>query len=84
MDLDVLYEIDVPQPSPGSPPHGRRGAEQRAYREAAEQIGDPRPLTDVTTDRVSAYTLVHATAPSTGSGRRPEPPGPGLSPTAAT
>lgn len=37
-----------------------------AYRAAAR---DPRPLTDVTTDRVSAYTLVHATAP----GARPGP-----------
>ncbi|MGW3327131.1 LLM class flavin-dependent oxidoreductase [Streptomyces virginiae] len=34
MDLDVLYEIDVPRPWPGPHPHGRRGAEQRAYREA--------------------------------------------------
>ncbi|GGZ21922.1 hypothetical protein GCM10010343_56520 [Streptomyces avidinii] len=34
MDLDVLYEIDVPRPGPGTHPHGRRTAEQRAYREA--------------------------------------------------
>ncbi|MFD8632908.1 LLM class flavin-dependent oxidoreductase [Streptomyces sp. NPDC059533] len=38
MDLDVLYEIDVPKPWPGTHPHGRRAAEQRAYREAVEQI----------------------------------------------
>ncbi|MFF4010261.1 hypothetical protein [Streptomyces sp. NPDC001717] len=38
MDLDVLYEIDVPKPWSGTHPHGRRAAEQRAYREAAEQI----------------------------------------------
>ncbi|AWZ07603.1 MULTISPECIES: LLM class flavin-dependent oxidoreductase [unclassified Streptomyces] len=38
MDLDVLYEIDVPRPWPGAHPHGQRAAEQRAYREAVEQI----------------------------------------------
>ncbi|MFJ8012402.1 LLM class flavin-dependent oxidoreductase [Streptomyces sp. NPDC096339] len=38
MDLDVLYEIDVPKPWTGSHPHGQRAAEQRAYREAVEQI----------------------------------------------
>ncbi|MFD9307406.1 LLM class flavin-dependent oxidoreductase [Streptomyces sp. NPDC060048] len=38
MDLDVLYEIDVPRPWPGAHPHGQRTAEQRAYREAVEQI----------------------------------------------
>ncbi|MFD7261554.1 LLM class flavin-dependent oxidoreductase [Streptomyces sp. NPDC059874] len=38
MDLDVLYEIDVPKPWHGSHPHGQRAAEQRAYREAVEQI----------------------------------------------
>ncbi|MCY0936481.1 LLM class flavin-dependent oxidoreductase [Streptomyces sp. H34-S4] len=38
MDLDVLYEIDVPRPWRGAHPHGQRAAEQRAYREAVEQI----------------------------------------------
>lgn len=38
MDLDVLYEIDVPKPWQGAHPHGQRAAEQRAYREAVEQI----------------------------------------------
>ncbi|WP_330295343.1 LLM class flavin-dependent oxidoreductase [Streptomyces sp. NBC_00503] len=38
MDLDVLYEIDVPRPWQGAHPHGQRAAEQRAYREAVEQI----------------------------------------------
>ncbi|MEV7615926.1 LLM class flavin-dependent oxidoreductase [Streptomyces sp. NPDC089799] len=38
MDLDVLYEIDVPKPWHGAHPHGQRAAEQRAYREAVEQI----------------------------------------------
>ncbi|MFD9412345.1 LLM class flavin-dependent oxidoreductase [Streptomyces sp. NPDC059989] len=38
MDLDVLYEIDVPRPWHGAHPHGQRAAEQRAYREAVEQI----------------------------------------------
>lgn len=38
MDLDVLYEIDVPRPWRGTHPHGQRTAEQRAYREAVEQI----------------------------------------------
>ncbi|MFD9084105.1 LLM class flavin-dependent oxidoreductase [Streptomyces erythrochromogenes] len=38
MDLDVLYEIDVPRPWPGAHPHGQRTAEQRAYREAVDQI----------------------------------------------
>ncbi|WP_199829285.1 LLM class flavin-dependent oxidoreductase [Streptomyces sp. WM6368] len=38
MDLDVLYEIDVPRPWPWAHPHGQRSAEQRAYREAVEQI----------------------------------------------
>ncbi|MGW6689818.1 LLM class flavin-dependent oxidoreductase [Streptomyces sp. NPDC054961] len=38
MDLDVLYEIDVPRPWRGPHPHGQRAAEQRAYREAVEQI----------------------------------------------
>ncbi|MGY0490616.1 LLM class flavin-dependent oxidoreductase [Streptomyces sp. WG-D5] len=38
MDLDVLYEIDVPKPWRGAHPYGQRAAEQRAYREAVEQI----------------------------------------------
>ncbi|MFD9337486.1 LLM class flavin-dependent oxidoreductase [Streptomyces sp. NPDC060028] len=38
MDLDVLYEIDVPRPWHEPHPHGQRTAEQRAYREAVEQI----------------------------------------------
>jgi alkanesulfonate monooxygenase SsuD/methylene tetrahydromethanopterin reductase-like flavin-dependent oxidoreductase (luciferase family) len=36
--LDLLYEIDVPKPWPGPHPSGQREAEQRAYREAFEQI----------------------------------------------
>jgi len=35
--LDLLYEIDVPKPW-GPHPYGQRSAEQRAYREAIEQI----------------------------------------------
>jgi alkanesulfonate monooxygenase SsuD/methylene tetrahydromethanopterin reductase-like flavin-dependent oxidoreductase (luciferase family) len=35
--LDLLYEIDVPKPW-GPHPYGQRSAEQRAYREAMEQI----------------------------------------------
>ena len=38
MKLDLLYEIDVPQPWAGPHPAGQRAAEQRAYREAFEQI----------------------------------------------
>ena len=38
MDLDVLYEIDVPKPWDEPHPYGQRAAEQRAYREAMEQI----------------------------------------------
>jgi len=38
MKLDLLYEIDVPKPWPGGHPYGQRSAEQRAYREAIEQI----------------------------------------------
>lgn len=38
MKLDLLYEIDVPKPWPGSHPYGQRQAEQEAYREAFEQI----------------------------------------------
>ena len=38
MKLDLLYEIDVPKPWPGPHPYGQREAEQRAYREALEQI----------------------------------------------
>jgi alkanesulfonate monooxygenase SsuD/methylene tetrahydromethanopterin reductase-like flavin-dependent oxidoreductase (luciferase family) len=38
MKLDLLYEIDAPQPWPGAHPHGQRQIEQRAYREAVEQI----------------------------------------------
>ncbi len=38
MKLDLLYEIDVPKPWPGSHPWGQREAEQTAYREALEQI----------------------------------------------
>jgi alkanesulfonate monooxygenase SsuD/methylene tetrahydromethanopterin reductase-like flavin-dependent oxidoreductase (luciferase family) len=37
--LDVLYEIDVPKPwNDGPHPYGQRIAEQRAYKEAFEQI----------------------------------------------
>lgn len=38
MKLDLLYEIDVPKPWPGPHPRGQKEAEQRAYREALEQI----------------------------------------------
>ena len=38
MKLDLLYEIDVPKPWPGPHPYGQRAAEQKAYREAIEQI----------------------------------------------
>lgn len=38
MQLDLLYEIDVPKPWPGEHPTGQRLAEQRAYKEALEQI----------------------------------------------
>src|SRR5215471_3533226 len=38
MKLDLLYEIDVPKPWPKPHPYGQREAEQRAYREALEQI----------------------------------------------
>jgi alkanesulfonate monooxygenase SsuD/methylene tetrahydromethanopterin reductase-like flavin-dependent oxidoreductase (luciferase family) len=38
MKLDLLYEIDVPKPWPGPHPYGQRQAEQKAYREALEQI----------------------------------------------
>jgi alkanesulfonate monooxygenase SsuD/methylene tetrahydromethanopterin reductase-like flavin-dependent oxidoreductase (luciferase family) len=36
--LDLLYEIDVPKPWSKPHPYGQREAEQRAYREAFEQI----------------------------------------------
>ena len=38
MKLDLLYEIDAPKPWKGRHPFGQREAEQRAYREAVEQI----------------------------------------------
>ncbi len=39
MKLDLLYEIDVPKPWPNKPhPYGQKEAEQKAYREAFEQI----------------------------------------------
>ena len=39
MKLDLLYEIDVPRPwTDGPHPYGQRRREQRAYREAIEQI----------------------------------------------
>ena len=38
MKLDVLYEVDAPKPWSGPHPQGQRQAEQRAYREAVEQI----------------------------------------------
>ena len=38
MLLDLLYEIDVPKPWGKPHPYGQREAEQRAYREAIEQI----------------------------------------------
>jgi alkanesulfonate monooxygenase SsuD/methylene tetrahydromethanopterin reductase-like flavin-dependent oxidoreductase (luciferase family) len=39
MKLDLLYEVDAPKPWSGGPhPYGQRQAEQRAYREALEQI----------------------------------------------
>jgi alkanesulfonate monooxygenase SsuD/methylene tetrahydromethanopterin reductase-like flavin-dependent oxidoreductase (luciferase family) len=38
MKLDLLYEIDVPRPWPEDHPYGQRNAEQRAYREAIEQL----------------------------------------------
>ena len=39
MKLDLLYEIDAPQPwDEGPHPYGQRRREQRAYREALEQI----------------------------------------------
>src|SRR2546425_13168684 len=39
MKLDLLYEIDVPKPWPDKPhPYAQREAEQKAYRDAIEQI----------------------------------------------
>jgi len=39
MKLDLLYEIDAPRPwTDGPHPYGQRRREQRAYREALEQI----------------------------------------------
>ena len=39
MKLDLLYEIDAPKPwTDGPHPYGQRRREQRAYREAIEQI----------------------------------------------
>ena len=38
MKLDLLYEVDVPRPWEGKHPWGQRRGEQRAYREALEQI----------------------------------------------
>ena len=38
MKLDLLYEIDAPKPWDKPHPYGQREAEQRAYREAIEQI----------------------------------------------
>jgi alkanesulfonate monooxygenase SsuD/methylene tetrahydromethanopterin reductase-like flavin-dependent oxidoreductase (luciferase family) len=38
MKLDLLYEIDVPKPWAKPHPYGQREAEQKAYREALEQI----------------------------------------------
>src|ERR1700742_3683599 len=38
MKLDVLYEVDAPRPWDGPHPQGQKRAEQRAYREAIEQI----------------------------------------------
>ncbi len=38
MKLDLLYEIDVPKPWAKPHPSGQREAEQRAYKEALEQI----------------------------------------------
>jgi alkanesulfonate monooxygenase SsuD/methylene tetrahydromethanopterin reductase-like flavin-dependent oxidoreductase (luciferase family) len=38
MKLDLLYEVDVPRPWGEPHPHGQRKQEQRAYREALEQI----------------------------------------------
>ena len=38
MKLDLLYEVDAPKPWGAPHPHGQREREQRAYREAIEQI----------------------------------------------
>ena len=38
MKLDLLYEIDAPKPWDGPHPYGQRKAEQKAYRDAVEQI----------------------------------------------
>src|SRR2546421_584044 len=38
MKLDLLYEIDVPKPWGKRHPYGQREAEQKAYKEALEQI----------------------------------------------
>ncbi len=38
MKLDLLYEVDAPKPWGRAHPYGQREAEQRAYREAVEQI----------------------------------------------
>src|SRR3989442_13780571 len=38
MKLDLLYEVDVPKPWDGPHPQGQRRSEQKAYREAIEQI----------------------------------------------
>lgn len=44
MELDLLYEVDVPKPWDKPHPYGQREREQRAYREAVEQIRLADPL----------------------------------------
>jgi alkanesulfonate monooxygenase SsuD/methylene tetrahydromethanopterin reductase-like flavin-dependent oxidoreductase (luciferase family) len=38
MKLDLLYEIEAPEPWPGEHPYGQRAVEQQAYRETLEQL----------------------------------------------
>ena len=66
MKLDLLYEIDAPKPWPSRTPTASAQAEQRAYREAIEQIklGDSSASTPSgTSSTTSARAASHCPAP---------------------
>ncbi|MFC9823573.1 SDR family oxidoreductase [Streptomyces erythrochromogenes] len=66
MDLDVLYEIDVPGPGPGAHPHGRRTVEQLVFAACASGLAAAPPHAPYGAAKAAPMALVRSAAVEPG------------------
>ncbi|MFE0006691.1 SDR family oxidoreductase [Streptomyces erythrochromogenes] len=66
MDLDVLYEIDVPGPGPGAHPHGRRTVEQLVFAACASGLAAAPPHAPYGAAKAAPTALVRSAAVEPG------------------